>query len=126
MEKWNEKAVAERLEESIRTLRRMPPVKAQSYFTVWPAIQREAAEILAMEKKPLRLRALPAAIDRMEETLTWMLCIEVEERHLVWKRAARVRWKTLCWELGCDRTTAWRKWNVALAKIAAHLNSRKD
>ena len=37
--------------------------------------------------------------------------------------AARVRWKTLCWELGCDRTTAWRRWQLALTKIAARLNA---
>jgi hypothetical protein len=37
-----------------------------------------------------------------------------------------VRWKTLCWELGCDRTTAWRKWVIALTKISVRLNHQKS
>ena len=56
----------------------------------------------------------------MEKTnITW---VDVKERRLIWHRAARRRWKTICWELGCDPSTAWRKWNIALAKIAARLN----
>lgn len=126
MEKWTAKMVADRLEESVATLRRLPPVKVQGYFNLWPAIKYTEMEVLQMEKLPIRLRALPDAIDRMEETLGWMTWLEVEERKLVWKRAARVRWKTLCWELGCDRTTAWRKWVIALTKISVRLNSRKN
>ena len=42
---------------------------------------------------------------------------------LVWSRAARVPWKQISGEMGCDRTTAWRRWQIALTKIAARLNA---
>ena len=47
----------------------------------------------------------------------------VEERKLVWLRAARVPWKAITFEFGCDRTTAWRRWTLALTKIASRLNA---
>ena len=50
------------------------------------------------------------AIDRMLETMQWVLWLEVEQRHLVWMRAERYRWKEICCRFGCDRTTAWRRW----------------
>ena len=85
-------------------------------------LQISPNEIMQMEPMPMRLRATPDAITRLEQTFDWMQWIEVEERKLIWKRAAKVRWKTICWELGCDRSTAWRKWVIACEKIAARLN----
>ena len=37
--------------------------------------------------------------------------------------AARVPWKQISGELGVDRTTAWRRWQLALTKIASRLNA---
>ena len=125
-EKWTSSKVADHMEEAILTLRRLPPVRVQGYFNVMPDIVRTEIEILQQEKPPLRLRALPDAISRLEQTFEWMTWLEVEERKLVWKRAANVRWKNICWELGCDRSTAWRRWVIALTKVSVHLNSRKD
>jgi hypothetical protein len=79
---------------------------------------------MQQDKKPMRLLALPEAITRLDEVLTWMPWLEVEERRLVWQRASRVRWKNICWELGCGRITAWRRHQTALEKIAACLNNR--
>jgi hypothetical protein len=67
--------------------------------------------------------ASAAAITRLEQTSDWVLWIEEAERKLVWSRAARVPWKQISGELGCDRTTAWRRWQLALTKIAARLNA---
>ena len=36
---------------------------------------------------------------------------------------ARVPWKAITFEFGCDRTTAWRRWTLALTKIASRLNA---
>ena len=58
------------------------------------------------------------------DTSDWVLWIEVAERKLVWSRAARVPWKQISGEMGCDRTTAWRRWQQALTKIAARLNAQ--
>ncbi|NQY82967.1 MAG: hypothetical protein HRT36_08195 [Alphaproteobacteria bacterium] len=48
------------------------PVKAQGYFNAWPEIVRTKEEIRDGEPMPLRLRATPDAILRMEQTLKWI------------------------------------------------------
>jgi len=42
---------------------------------------------------------------------------------MVWSRAARVPWKQISVEHACDRSTAWRRWQLALTRIAARLNT---
>ncbi len=109
---WTADCVADHFEEAFRTLRKLPPVKAQG-----------CREIAAMEPQPMRVWPSAAAITRLEQTFDWVLWIEEAERKLVWSRAARVPWKQISGELGCDRTTAWRRWQLALTKIAARLNA---
>ena len=120
---WTADCVADHFDEAFRTLRKLPPVKAKGYFNVWPEIARTRREIAAMEPQKMRIWPSPAAITRLEQTSDWVLWISVEERKLVWSRAARVPWKQISGELGCDRTTAWRRWQLALTKIAARLNA---
>ena len=106
---WTADCVADHFEEAFRTLRKLPPVKAQGYFNTWPDIVRTSREIAAMEPQPMRVWPSAAAITRLEQTFDWVLWIEEAERKLVWSRAARVPWKQISGELGCDRTTAWRR-----------------
>ena len=115
--------VADHFEEAFRTLRKLPPVEVQGYFGTWPQVLRTKREIAAMEPEPMRVWPSPAAITRLERTFDWVLWIDEAERKLVWSRAARVPWKVISHELGCDRTTAWRRWQLALTKIAARLNA---
>jgi hypothetical protein len=124
IKRWTPSLVADELEDAVRTLAKLPPVVVQGYFTVWPVIKYTEMEVLQMEKLPIKLRARLDEITRLEETFSWMGCLEIEERKLIWRRAAKVRWKAICWELGCDRSTAWRQWVIALAKIANFLNER--
>ena len=123
-EGWTAEAVADHFEEAVRTLRRLPPVRARGYFSTWPEVLHSAREIAAMEPVPMRLRPATDAITRLEQTFDWMPWIAVEERKLIWMRAARVPWKTITWEFGCNHTTAWRRWQLGLTKIAARLNAR--
>lgn len=120
---WTTDDVADHFEEAFRTLRKLPPVKAQGYFGTWPQVLRTKREIAAMEPEPMRVWPSAAAITRLERTFDWVLWIEKPERKLVWSRAARVPWKVISGEMGCDRTTAWRRWQLALTKIAARLNA---
>ncbi|MBB1493231.1 helix-turn-helix domain-containing protein [Paracoccus sp. MC1854] len=120
---WTTDDVADHFEEAFRTLRKLPPVKVQGYFGCWPQILRNAREIAAMEPEPMRVWPSAAAITRLEQTFGWVLWIEEAERKLVWSRAARVPWKVIAGEMGCDRTTAWRRWQLALTTIAARLNA---
>jgi len=121
---WTADDVADHFEEAFRTLRKLPPVKAQGFFNAWPDIVRTSSEIAAMDPQPMRVWPSAAAITRLEQTSDWVLWIEVTERRLVWSRAARVPWKHISGETGCDRTTAWRRWQLALTKIAVRLNAR--
>ena len=107
---WTADCVADHFEEAFRTLRKLPPVKAQGYFNTWPDIVRTSREIAAMEPQPMRVWPSTAAITRLEQTFDWVLWIGEDERKLVWWRAARVPWKQICVEHACDRTTAWRRW----------------
>ena len=120
---WTGETVADHFEEAVRTLRKLPPVRVTGYFNAWPEVLRSAKEIAAMEPEPMRILPSTRAITRLEQTFDWMLWITVEERKLIWLRAARVPWKAITFEFGCDRTTAWRRWTLALAKIAARLNA---
>jgi hypothetical protein len=124
MTKWSPRLIADRMEEAVSTLRRLPPVTVQGYFNLWPAIKYTEREIWEMEKLPMRLGPPSAqAISRMEETLEWITWLdEVDERRLIWLRASKVRWKVICARIGTDRSTAWRYWVIALTKIATRLN----
>ncbi|MET4701718.1 hypothetical protein ABIE65_004766 [Constrictibacter sp. MBR-5] len=121
---WTAEAVADHFAEAFRTLRKLPPVRVQGYFNRWPEIVRSSREIAAMEPQPMRIWPSTAAIARLEQTFDWVHWIDVDERKVVWSRAARVPWKLISYELGCDRTTAWRRWQLALTKIAARLNAQ--
>jgi hypothetical protein len=81
-------------------------------------------ELMLMETRAIKMRATPDAISRLEQTFEWMKWLTVKERKLIWRRAARVRWKTICCELDYVHTTVWRKWVSALSKIADHLNNQ--
>ena len=120
---WTANDVADHFEEAFRTLRKLPPVKTQGYFNTWPEIVRTSREIAAMDLEPMRVWPSAAAITRLEQTFDWVLWIEEDERKLVWSRAARRPWKHISYDLGVDRSTAWRRWQIALTKIAARLNA---
>ena len=120
---WTATDVANQFEEAIYTLKKLPPVRVQGYFKVWPDIVHSPQELSMQEAQPLRLLAPPDAITRLEQALSWLRWVDVEERKLIWKRAARMRWRVICWEMGCTRLTASRKWTGACLKIAAHLNN---
>jgi hypothetical protein len=123
---WTGKEVSEQLEEAVRTLRRLPRHTVMGYRTLWPPIIYTTWELLAQEKLPLRLGPPSAqAIDRMEETFRWIVWLDVDERKMVWLRAANYPWKVVCQRFGMSRTTAWQHWTMAMLKIAHRLNGEK-
>lgn len=58
--------------------------------------------------------------------MRWVLWLTEEQRHLVWLRAEERGWRTISRRLGCDRTTAWRRWQKALQAVVAQLNARVE
>ena len=124
IDNWTVTDITDRFEEAAQTLKRLPPVRVQGYSSTWPEIVRTVMEQLQADRLPMRLGPpLPDAISRMEETINWVFWLEEDERRLVWLRAARVPWRPICWQLGCERTKAWQMWTIALLKVATRLNS---
>ncbi|MCH2548250.1 MAG: DUF6362 family protein [Alphaproteobacteria bacterium] len=123
--KWTVTDVADRFEEAVKTLKRLPPVKVQGYFNTYPEVIRTSIEIMQSEKLPMRLGPPSAeAISRMEETLNWIFWLDDEDEcRLVWLKAERVRNKQICYRLGCGRTKVWQMWTFALLKIVTRLNA---
>jgi hypothetical protein len=115
--RWDQQAVAARLEEAIDALARLPEENACGYYDLWPKLVGEPC-------RPVRpAAAAPEAIDRMDEALGWLLWLEPEERRLVWLRAEGVPWKRITHWLGIGRTTAWQRWTTALLKIVVRLDT---
>ena len=121
---WTLEDVAAWLVESVSTSRRLPPVRVQGYFSVWPAFVRKEWEALSRDEPVYpRFPPSPDAIERMLETMRWMQWLEVEQRHLVWMRAKRYGWREIAIRFASDRTTAWRHWKSAMDVVVKHLNA---
>ena len=77
MTDWTREQIEERLHEAADVMKRLPAIKVQGYYNLWPGIVREFADLVGQE--PQRLRRpppAPAAISRMEETLGWLVWLE--------------------------------------------------
>ena len=89
---WSADDVAARFHEAVVTGRRLPPVRVQGYFNLWPPIVRQEWERYAEPDRVIRFPPEPVAIDRMLEAMGWVQWLEVESRHLVWMRADNYEW----------------------------------
>ena len=126
MAEWTRDMVEERIVEAAATLKRLPGLRSQGYFSTWPEIRRTAKEMA--EGMPLPMQLPPpssAAITRMEEAITWNRFLQSEETHLMWARAEGISWKELCYRFGISRPTANRRWEYALSVIVWRLNGRQ-
>ena len=120
---WTTDEVANRFHEAAITARRLPPVRVQGYSNTWPPIVRQAWEVLGADDAIYRsYPPTPQAVEQMLEAMRWVQWLEVEQRHLVWMRADGYRWREITRRFGCDRTTAWRRWNIALLVVSERLN----
>ena len=124
MAEWTIEDVAARFADAVETARRLPRVRVQGYFNVWPDFARDTWEAYPDDEQIYRpLPPTPQAIERMMETMRWVLWLEEERRHLVWMRARRCEWHEIARRIGCHRATAWRHWRASLEIVAAHLVS---
>ena len=120
---WTCDQVADRFEDAAATARRLPPVKVQGYFNCWPALARSEWEAYSAEEAPrVRFPPTPEDIERMLETMRWVLWLEVEQRHLVWMRAKRYGWREIGIRFACCTRTAQRHWQVAIFAVVEQLN----
>ncbi len=122
---WTPAVVEARLDEAADVMRRLPSVRIQGYFSTWPAIVPEFADLVGQEPSGRRRFPPPAdAITRMDETLCWLRWLEPDDAKLVWMRAEGRPWKAVCWRFGLARSTANRRYAYALNLIAWRLRKR--
>ena len=123
---WTPVLVEERLTEAADVLKRLPEERVQGYFNVWPDIVQSFADMVGQTPEPMRLPPpSPAAISRMEETITWVQLLAPDDARLVWARAEGARWKEICWRFGIARATAHRRWQYGLSVMALKLNGQR-
>ena len=116
-QRWDNEAVAVRLEEAADVLARLPDERPSGLYHLWPRMVGAPCT----GGKPAE--AMPEAIDRMDEALGWLCWLEPDERCVVWLRAEGLPWKRITHRLGVGRTTAWQRWTMTLLKIATRLNA---
>ncbi len=121
---WTLDDVSARFYEAAITAKRLPPVRVQGYFNCWPAFARSEWEAYSADE-PVRLSFPPSPeeVERMLETMKWVLWLEVDARHLVWMRAKRYRWREIAIRFACCTKTAQRHWAHALQTVTDHLNA---
>ena len=99
---WTTDDVANRFQEAASTARRLPPVRVQGYFTLWPTVVRSEWERMSVDEQPkLHFQPSPNEVDAMLEVMQWVQWLEVEQRHLVWMRAKRYGWRESSLRFGC-------------------------
>lgn len=126
MANWTKEQVADRFYEAADVSRRLPGLKSQCYFSVWPTIQRERWEGYGNEERTVTFPPTPDAINRWEEVQQWLLWLDEPQRHLIWMRATGLRWPEISKTLCCDRTTAWRRWQAVLEIVVAQLRAAQS
>ena len=114
---WTPELVAERLEEAVDVLARLPEERVRGLYDLWPRM------IGARCAGAQAAAPVPEAIDRMDEALVWLAWLQRDERYIVWLRAEGVPWKRITHRLGMGRTTAWERFSRALLKISVRLNA---
>lgn len=123
MTEWCTDTVAARLEEAANTGRRLPTVRVQGYYSVWPVFVRQEWETLAEDEKVYHASPpSPKDIDRMLEVMRWVQWLEVDQRHLLWMRAKHYGWREIGSRFACCTKTAQRRWQKALQTLADQLN----
>jgi len=120
---WTSKLVEARLAEAATVLQRLPEPRRQGYFNTWPNYLYEFSDLVGQAPRETSLPPpSPAAISRMEETLTWTVGLDATDGRIVWMRAHNAPWKAICWKVGLQRSAANERWLYALCIIAMELN----
>lgn len=123
--RWTPSLVEARLSEAAFVLKRLPEPRLLGYFSTWPEIRHTFADQVGQEPHRLRVLPSPQAISRMEETLSWTVCLEPVDGKIVWMRAFGSRWREICRTVGLQRASAHHHWIYGICRISHHLNQQR-
>ena len=120
---WTVPMVERMLEEAADTLRLLPLDRPQGFRSCMPEPVRAVCDFADDEEPvPRPVLATPAAIDRLDQVLSWMAWLDGEQARLVWGRACGVPWRQICRSFRLSRHLVWRRWVEALVVIKIRLN----
>lgn len=124
---WNEKLVMAYLEDAADIHRRLPQVKVDGYFTLWPETLKDDWTRLydAVNGKNRLASPMPHEVTFHEEVMKWLRYLDRYQQQIVWMRANSIPWKILVDEFGKSKSTLWRENKYALIRIASILNAKE-
>ena len=112
--------VITRLNEAASVLRRLPEGGRYEhpYLTSWPDIKSDPNTAYGYEDVKVKPPTpSPAAIQRMEEVLTWLQLVPAEHRRLLWFRAEGWPWRKLARQFGCGRRQVKMRWRDGVVSL---------
>ena len=116
--------VITRLNEAASVLRRLPEGGRYGYpfLTSWPDYKPDPNTAYGYEDAKITPPIpSPAAIQRMEEVLTWLQLAPVEYRRLLWFRAEGWSWRKLGRYFGCGSRQVRLRWRDGIFDLLATL-----
>lgn len=125
---WNEKIVMAYLEEAADIHRRLPEVKMQGYYSLWPETLKDDWERFydAVHGRTRMGPPMPQEVTFHEEIMAWLRLVDRYHQQIIWMRANRIPWKIISSAIGKGKATLWRELKNGLNQIVAILNSRQD
>ena len=118
--------VIKRLNEAASVLRRLPEGGRYEYpfLTSWPDYKPDPNTAYGYEDAKITPSIpSPAAIQRMEEVLTWLQLAPVEYRRLLWFRAEGWSWRKLGRHFGCGGRQVRLRWRDGVVSLWESLTS---
>lgn len=116
--------IKENLNFAAEIMRRLPAVKVQGYFCMWPKFC--ADEDIAMTEDEVWLAPLPDEIAQMEKILEWLKLTTLEKRRIIWLRSCNMGWKQISARTHRSRSTLVRDYNTGLNEIFLSLNQEEN
>ena len=120
--RWTATLVLLRLEEAVSTLARLPQAEWRPRLVSWP---RTRAGEGAAPRRQGRPAPQPAAIDRLDDTLSWLGWLEPASARILWARASGCTWRRVATLSGRGMRTCQRRAGEALIAIAERLNAER-
>ena len=122
---WTDEMVFAYIEKAAEICKKLPGVRPQGYFTVWPPILRDLMEIIQSDvpDKTSRGYATPREVSFHDYVGTWLRWPNADEARVIWLRAEGKPWKVVEYKLNISETTGRRRLNFGIMKIVAKLNA---
>jgi hypothetical protein len=116
--------LADRFEEMVDVLNRMPSVVRKQKMIHWPDYPNDPNQAYGYNDYTIsRPKPSGEQIDRCDQALLWLLYLDKPQKELIWARASKFSWRKIAMYLGCNKDTAKLKWTVILMELIEKLKN---